>query len=102
MADSVSAHCLRYGIENDDASVLTTLLSTAAAEKIRLYTSEQLVKDGKHPLASISEVYLFVGTNLLRSRFKLSTPEFYAKYATDLEETKHRITLIKKIASLML
>ena len=94
IADSISSHCTRFGLDNDDPSVFTSLLSTSAVEKIRLHTTEQLVKDGKHPINTSTEVYSFIGTHLIRSRYKMSTQEFYTTHVNHLEK-QYNMSLMK-------
>jgi hypothetical protein len=77
----------------DDASVFTTLLSNTAAEKIRKHTSAQLVKDGRHPIADTLELYQFIATLFIRSRFRVTTSLFYSKMASS-QEQQHNIKLM--------
>ena len=77
----------------DDASVFTTLFSATAAEKIRKYTSAQLVKDGRHPINDTLELYQFFATMFIRSRFRVTTSLFYSKMASS-QEQQHNIKLM--------
>ena len=69
MADRVSKYCVRHGIDIHDAAVFTVLLSNTAVEKIRMHTTQQLVKNGHHAVATITEIHQFFGTMFIRSRF---------------------------------
>ena len=69
MANSVSKYCLRHGIDNTDAAVFTVLFSNTAVEKIRMHTTEQLVKKGHHAVTTITEMHQFFGTMFIQSRF---------------------------------
>ena len=71
-ADRVATHCTRYGKDNDNPCVFTTLFSHNAAEMIKTHTTEQLVKDGYEPL-TVLELYQFVATMLILSRFRMPT-----------------------------
>eukprot|EP00956_Cyclotella_meneghiniana_P032366 scaffold88613_cov67-Cyclotella_meneghiniana.AAC.1 len=92
IADSVASHCARYGKDNDNPSVFTTLFSYNAAEMIRTHTTEQLVKDGYEPL-TVVEVYQFIGTMLILSRFRIPTEDTYQEYVPFIED-KHKIKLM--------
>jgi hypothetical protein len=72
-------HCATYAMDFDDASVFTTLFSNTSAEKIHKCTYAQLVivKDGRHPITDTLELYQFVATMFIRSRFRVSTSMFY-------------------------
>jgi hypothetical protein len=50
MADSMSLHLRRFGLNEDNANTFMTLLNSEAMEKLRGHLSEQLVKDGKEPV----------------------------------------------------
>ena len=62
MADSVSKYCVRHRIDNDDAAVFTVLLSNTAVEKIQMHTTQQLVKNGHHAIATIDKRWLATDT----------------------------------------
>ena len=62
MADSISNYCLCHEIDNDNGAVFTVLFSNTAVEKIRMHTTEQLVKNGSHAVTSIMDVHQFFGS----------------------------------------
>ncbi len=69
MVQNVSNHFNRFGLDNDDANTFMALFSSDAAEKIRAHLSEQLVRDGKHPVQTIAELYEVIAIWLIHSRF---------------------------------
>eukprot|EP00956_Cyclotella_meneghiniana_P023507 scaffold45852_cov83-Cyclotella_meneghiniana.AAC.1 len=95
MADRVSTHCLRYGIDNEDAAVFTALFSNTAVEKIRLHTTEQLIKRGHDAIPTIMEMHQFFGTMFIRSRFRMSNDMFFDSFGA-LIESKYKVILMKK------
>jgi hypothetical protein len=95
MADSVSKYCVRHGIDNDDAAVFTVLFSNTAVEKIRLHTTQQLVKNGHHAVTTIAEMHQFFGTMFIRSRFRVSNDLFFDSFGV-IVESKYNVTLMKK------
>jgi hypothetical protein len=87
-ADNISNHFICFGLDNDDANTFMALLNSEAVEKLHGHLTEQLVKDGKSPVRTITELYEIIATFLIRSRFCLSTNTAYKQFMILLQQNE--------------
>jgi hypothetical protein len=64
------------------------LLNSEAVEKLHGHLTEQLVKDGKSPVRTITELYEIIVTFLIQSRFRLSTNSAYKQFMILLQQNE--------------
>ena len=86
---NMRSHLNRFGLDHDDPNTLMSILNSEVTKKLYGHLSEQLVKDGKQPVKTISELYEVIATFLIRSRFHISTSLAYSWFSTPFEKSEN-------------